>query len=302
MSRPGPEIRLSTKEKEILLRWMRSPKSEQRMVQRATVILLASEGLSGKEIASKMRTREARISKWLGRFAKERIAGLTDQERSGKKRRKYSAQSEERILKALDEPVPEGYSRWNGRLLAEHLGDVSKDQIWRVMRKHDIQLERRKSWCVSTDPEFSRKAADVVGLYVSPPQQNAVVLCVDEKPHIQALERAQGWIRLPNGRALTGFSHEYERHGTTTLFAALEVATGLVHSGHYRRRRRREFLDFMNELVANYPGKELQVVLDNLNTHKPKDDRWLKAHPNVHFHFTPPIVAGSTRLSVGLAS
>src|SRR6516162_6078777 len=99
MSRPGPEIRLSTKEKEILLRWMRSPKSEQRMVQRATVILLASEGLSGKEIASKMRIREARISKWLGRFAKERIAGLTDQERSGKKRRKYSAQSEERILK-----------------------------------------------------------------------------------------------------------------------------------------------------------------------------------------------------------
>ena len=287
MSRPGPEIRLSTKEKEILLRWMRSPKSEQRMVQRATVILLASEGLSGKEIASKMRTREARISKWLGRFAKERIAGLTDQERSGKKRRKYSAQSEERILKALDEPVPEGYSRWNGRLLAEHLGDASKDQIWRVMRKHDIQLERRKSWCVSTDPEFSRKAADVVGLYVNPPQQNAVVLCVDEKPHIQALERAQGWIRLPNGRALTGFSHEYERHGTTTLFAALEVATGLVHSGHYRRRRRREFLDFMNELVANYPGKELHVVLDNLNTHKPKDDRWLKAHPNVHFHFTP---------------
>jgi hypothetical protein len=126
----------------------------------------------------------------------------------------------------LDEPVPEGYSRWNGRLLAEHLGDVSKDQVWRVIRKHDIQLERRKSWCVSTDPEFSRKAADVVGLYLNPPQQNAVVLCVDEKPHIQALERAQGWIRLPNGRALTGFSHEYERHGTTTLFAALEIATG----------------------------------------------------------------------------
>jgi transposase len=171
--------------------------------------------------------------------------------------------------------------------LAEHLGDVSKEQVWRVMRKHDIQLERRKSWCVSTDPEFSRKAADVVGLYLNPPQENAVVLCVDEKPHIQALERAQGWIRLPNGRALTGFSHEYKRHGTTTLFAALEVATGLVHSGHYRRRRRREFLDFMNEPVAKYPGREIHVVLDNLNTHKPKDDRWLKAHPQVHFHFTP---------------
>jgi len=92
---------------------------------------------------------------------------------------------------------------------------------------------------------------------------------------------------LPNGRALTGFSHEYERHGTTTLFAALEVATGLVHSGHYRRRRRREFLDFMSEIVAAYPGRELHVVLDNLNTHKPKDDRWLRKHPQVHLHFTP---------------
>jgi transposase len=287
MARPAPEIRLSTKERETLLSWTRSSKSEQRLVQRAKVVLLADSGLSGKEIALRMATREARISKWLRRFAQDRLAGLVDEERSGAKRRKYTDQSEERILKALDEPVPGGYSRWNGRLLAQHLGDVSKDQVWRVMRKHHIQLERRKSWCVSTDPEFSRKAADIVGLYLNPPQANAVVVCVDEKPHIQALERAQGWIRLPNGRALTGFSHEYKRHGTTTLFAALEVATGLVHSGHYRRRRRREFLDFMNELVAKYPAKELHVVLDNLNTHKPKDDRWLKAHPSVHFHFTP---------------
>src|SRR3984893_12542251 len=109
----------------------------------------------------------------------------------------------------------------------KHLGDVSKDQVWRMMRQHDLHLERRQSWCVSTDPEFSRKAADVVSLYLNPPQ-NALVLCVDEKPCIQALERAQGWIRLPNGRALTGFTHEYKRHGTTTLFAALEVATGLA--------------------------------------------------------------------------
>jgi transposase len=250
------------------------------------MILLASDGLSGKEIALKMGTREARVSKWLRRFALDGIAGLNDSARSAEKRRKYTAVTEKRILQALDEPAPAGYSRWNGRLLAEHLGDVSKDQVWRVMRKHDLHLERRQSWCVSTDPEFSRKAADVVGLYLNPPQ-NALVLCVDEKPCIQALERAQGWIRLPNGRALTGFAHEYKRHGTTTLFAALEVATGLVHSGHYRRRRRREFLDFMNDLVAKFPGEELHVVLDNLNTHKPKEDRWLKTHPQVHFHFIP---------------
>ena len=143
-----------------------------------------------------------------------------------------------------------------------------------------------RSWCVSTDPEFAQKAADIVGLYLDPPR-NAVVLCVDEKPHIQALERAQGWLRLPNGRALTGFSHHYKRHGTTTLFAALDVATGQVQTGHFGRRRRREFLDFMNAVVRAYPGQELHVVLDNLNTHKPKDDRWLRDHPNVHFHFTP---------------
>ncbi len=141
MSRPAPEIRLSTEEKEILLRWMRGCKTEQRMVERARVILLASSGLSGKEIALKMKTRAARISKWLRRFAQERMA----------------------VLKALDEPAPPGYSRWNGRLLAKHLGNVSKDQVWRVMRKHDLHLERRQSWCVSTDPEFSRKAADVIG-------------------------------------------------------------------------------------------------------------------------------------------
>lgn len=112
-------------------------------------------------------------------------------------------------------------------------------------------------------------------------------ISVDEKPAIQALERAQGWLRLPNGQALRGFSHEYKRHGTTTLFAALEVATGMVQVGHYPRRRRREFLDFMNQLVANHPDQELHVILDNLNTHKPKHDHWLARHPKVHFHYTP---------------
>ena len=141
--------------------------------------------------------------------------------------------------------------------------------------------------CVSTDPEFAAKAADIVGLYLDPPE-NAVVVCVDEKPSIQALERAQGYVRLPRGAALSGFSHRYQRHGTTTLFAALEVATGHIQAGHAKRRRRREFLDFMNDVVAAYPaGQALHVILDNLNTHKPKRDRWLARHPNVHFHFTP---------------
>ena len=147
-------------------------------------------------------------------------------------------------------------------------------------------VTRRRSWCISTDPAFAQKAAEIVGLYLQPPE-NAVVISVDEKPHIQALERAQGWLKLPNGRAVTGFSHAYKRHGTTTLFAALDVATGLVKTGHYQRRRRVEFLDFMNRLVAEQAGREIHVILDNLNTHKPKHDRWLARHKNVHFHFTP---------------
>jgi transposase len=199
----------------------------------------------------------------------------------------YDRVTEQRILAQIDQPPPEGHVTWTGDLVAAALGDVSADQVWRVLRAHGIHLQRRHSWCISTDPEFTAKAADVVGLYRAPPE-NAVVICVDEKTGIQALERAQGYLRLPNGRAITGFSHEYKRHGTTTLFAALEVATGLVQAGHYKRRRRREFLDFMNEVVAQHaPDIELHVVLDNLNTHKPKHDRWLRQHPNVHFHFTP---------------
>ena len=144
---------------------------------------------------------------------------------------------------------------------------------------------RSKSWCESNDPDFAAKAADVVGLYMAPPK-NAIVICVDEKPSIQALERAQGYLKLPNGRALTGHSHDYKRHGTTTLFAAFEVATGKVRAAHKKRRRRKEFLDFMDEVVADYPKARLKVILDNLNTHK-KNDEWLKRHPLVTFHFTP---------------
>jgi len=258
---------------------------EHRLVERAEVILLAAEGLSAREIARRLKTRLARVSKWRQRFGKHRRVGLQDAPRSGKPKI-YDNQAEKRMLALLDSSPPEGYSQWNGRLLSEALKDVSDDQVWRLLRKHKIQLQRRRSWCISTDPEFGAKAADVIGLYLSPPE-NAVVLCVDEKPHIQVLERAQGWLRLPNGKALNGFSHCYKRHGTSTLFAALEVSTGQVQVGHYPRRRRRQFLDFMNDVVVQHPDTEIHVILDNLNTHKPKHDRWLARHPNVHLHFIP---------------
>jgi transposase len=285
MRRPAAVICLSEEEAQTLREWSRRGKSEHRLVERARIILLANEGRTNEQIAQALKTRTARVSKWRQRFGARRLVGLSDGARSGKPA-KYDQDTENRVLGLLDERPPKGYAQWNGRLVAEALPEVSKDQVWRILRKHNICLERRRSWCISTDPEFAPKAADIVGLYLKPPE-NALVLAVDEKPSIQALERAQGYLRLPNGKAVNGFSHCYTRHGTTTLFAALEITTGQVKTAHYARRRRREFLDFMNEIVAEHHDREMHVVLDNLNTHKPKQDRWLKRHPNVHFHFTP---------------
>jgi len=204
---------------------------------RARIVLAAAEGRTNSAIAAQLGVSPVTVGKWRTRFGRERLAGLQDAPRSGKPPT-YGVETERRILAKLDEDPPEGYATWNGPLVAQALGDVSVHQVWRVLRRHRISLQRRRSWCVSTDPEFAAKAADIIGMYLDPPE-NAVVLCVDEKPGIQALERAQGYLRLPNGRALTGFSHEYTRNGTTTLFAALEKATGLVRAGHYRRRRHR---------------------------------------------------------------
>lgn len=278
-------IELSDAERAELERRVRAKKSEQRQVLRAKIVLAAARGEGNAEIAGSLGTRAATVGQWRTRFAERGLAGLADGLRSGAPKR-YGASTEERILALLDRAPPQGYGSWSGSLMARALGDVSARQVWRVLARHRISVSRRRSWCVSTDSEFAAKAADIVGIYLAPPD-NAVVLCVDEKPAIQALERAQGYLRLPNGRALMGFNHEYKRHGTTTLFAALEVMSGQVKTAHAKRRRRGEFLAFMNELVADYAGKEIHVVLDNLNTHKPKRDRWLAAHPAVHFHYTP---------------
>lgn len=285
MSRIATLITLTDEERKELESWVRKGTMEQRLVQRARIVLESAAGKMNKEIARMLGMRADTISQWRNRFSHNRVDGLQDTPRPGKAV-KYSRETEKHILAKLDTPPPEGYATWTGRLLAQSLGDVSVHHVWRVLKQHGIHLQRRHSWCVSTDPEFTQKAADIVGLYLNPPE-NAVVISVDEKPAIQALERSQGWLRLPDGQALRGFSHEYKRHGTTTLFAALEVATGMVRVGHYLRRRRREFLDFMNQVVAQYPERELHVILDNLKTHKPKHDRWLARHPLIHFHYTP---------------
>ena len=299
MPRPAAAITLSSEEEQTLRHWVQAHKTERRMVERARIVLLAADGAATSAIAQQLNTAPSRVSKWCLRFAEQRLAGLLDRPRAGKPAR-YDEATRKRILTMLDQPPPEGHATWTGTLLAAALGDVSNHQVWRVLKRQGISLRRRRSWCISTDPEFARKAAAVVGLYLDPPE-NAVVLAVDEKPSIQALERAQGWLRLPNGKALTGFSHGYKRHGTTTLFAALQVATGWITADHYQRRRRREFLDFMNQLTDRYDGYEIHVILDNLNTHKPRHDRWLQRHKNVHFPTRRLIALGSIRSRYGSA-
>jgi transposase len=255
------------------------------MRERARIVLLAAGGMGSRAIGREVGCTPGTASKWRVRYARDRMDGLSETGDRGAVP-KYGPEHGRRILALLDQPPPAGYSNWTAPLLARELVDIHEQYIWRFLRAQKIDLSGRKSWCQTTDPDFVAKAADIVGLYMSPPD-NAVVLSVDEKPSIQALERAQGYLKLPNGRAMIGQSHDYKRNGTTTLFAALEVATGQVTGRHYKRRRRLEFLDFMNRMVKLYQGNEIHVILDNLSTHKPKRDRWLARHPNVHFHYTP---------------
>jgi len=285
MSRVAKAIVLDDAQRSELRRLAGSPRSEQRLAERARIVLRASEGQQRQRIAADLGVRAGTVRKWCARFAEAGIAGLRDAPRSGRPDI-YDKETDERILARLDEPAPAGYSMWNGDLLARSLG-ISHDYVWRFLRRRSISLQRRRSWCVSTDPEFARKAADVVGLYLSPPD-NAVVLCVDEKPSIQALERSQGWLRMPDGRALTGFSHEYGRRGTSTLIAALEVATGQVRAGHFKTKARKDFTAFLDSVLCTIPaGTEVHVICDNFSSHKNLPAAWLEKHPDLTFHFTP---------------
>ena len=208
------EVRLRPKIRKVLEARCRAPSTPQGDLKRAQIVLLAAEGRSTRSIAKEVGVQPRIVSKWRHRFADHGLAGLNDRPRASKKPI-YSQATNRRILAHLDKPPPPGYARWTGRLLAMALQDVDVQYVWRFLREHNIDLAARKSWCESNDPEFAAKAADVVGLYIDPPAK-AIVLCVDEKPSIQALERAQGYLKLPNGRALTGQSHDYKRHGTTT--------------------------------------------------------------------------------------
>ena len=257
---------------------------EIRLVERARMVLRCIGGEAIKEIAAELKVKPNTVITWRDRFIAQGVDGLRDRARSGKPPT-YTQAFRDRVLATLEQDPPVGQATWDGSTLALHLG-ASDDAVWRVLRKEGISLQRQRSWCVSTDPEFAPKAADIVGLYLNPPE-NALVISVDEKPSIQALERRTGYVQTDSGKIVRGYKSTYKRHGTLNLFAALEVATGAIHAETTTQKRGVDFLAFMDQVVADLPeATEIHVILDNYCIHK-KCDAWLAAHPQVSFHYTP---------------
>lgn len=284
MARVAVTLSCTAEVKAELERLSRSRSGEVRLAERARIVLACLAGHRNDEVARNLGIRPNTVGQWRKRFAAQGLAGLKDQPRPGQPV-KYGAELRTRILAQLEQPPPAGMATWDGSTLAEALS-VPASAVWSLLRKEGIQLQRHRSWCVSTDPEFAAKAADVIGLYLSPPQ-NALVLSVDEKPSIQALERRRGYVQTSSGKIVQGMKSTYKRHGTVNLFAALEVATGVIRGKTTQTKKRADFQAFMEDIVTDEPpDRQIHVILDNLNTHKKNDD-WLAAHPNVHFHFTP---------------
>jgi transposase len=274
----------SEKDRLLLEQWAKSRTMESRLVERAKIILQCISGVPVKNIAQELKVRPNTVIVWRRRFEAKGIAGLTDLHRSGKPPT-YNTEFRNKVLTTLEMSPPLGQAVWDGPAVAKYLG-ASVHAVWRLLRKEGICLSRQRSWCVSTDPEFSAKAADIIGLYLNPPEK-ALVISVDEKPGMQALERSTGYVETSSGEIVRGFKSTYKRHGTLNLFAALQVATGAIHTEITTLKRRIEFQEFMDKVMAELPAdKEVHVILDNYCTHK-RNDAWLAAHPNVFFHFTP---------------
>ena len=269
------------------MRLTRSSSVRAGLAQRARIVLLAAEGVANMQIAERVGVARPTVNAWRSRYARRGLAGLDDEARSGRPRHIDHRQ----IVAATLRPPPKKYgvTHWSSRLLGKHLriGDATVARAW---REFGVQPWRAESFRFSTDPQLEAKVIDVVGLYLNPPE-NAVVLCVDEKSQIQALDRTAPILPLQPGLAERR-SHDYVRHGTSTLFAALEVATGQVTAAMKPRHRHQEFLAFLKQVIRAYPddgtGGELHLVMDNYAAHKhPNVRAWLAANPRVVVHFTP---------------
>jgi transposase len=267
--------------------WSAATQAPAVQVQRARILLLAAEGVANSEIAERLGVCRPTVIAWRNRYSQEGLSGrLADRHRRGRPQTVRRTRCAE-ILAATLTPPPErlGVTHWSSRLLATELG-VSHSTVARVWAEHDIRPWQIQTFKFSTDPQLEAKVRDVVGLYLDPPA-HAIVLCVDEKSQIQALERTQPVQPVAPGR-VERRTHDYFRHGTTTLFAALEVATGRITDACHPRHRHREFLAFLKLVAKAYPRRQLHVVVDNYGTHKHvKVQAWLAKHPRIHLHFTP---------------
>jgi transposase len=285
MSRHAPVLSCSEEDRAELERRSRSRREEIRHVERARIILMALESRPNDEIGLELKINPTRVGLWRNRFARQGLDGLRDLPRSGKPA-VYGADLKDRVLKKLEEPPPAHRGRWDGALVAQAL-KVSRHKVWRILREQGVCLARQRSWCVSTDPQFAQKAADIIGLYLNTPV-HALVLSVDEKPSIQALTRPCGYVKSSDGKVVHGLKSTYKRNGTLNLFAALDVASSHVHAKTTETKKREDFRQFMDEVLADVPvEQEVHVILDNYSTHKKNQD-WLDRYQGrVHFHFTP---------------
>jgi len=287
MPRPKAELILSDDERQTLKTWAGRPKSTQRLATRARIVLNCAEGLDNKAVAAKLGVCSATVGTWRRRFVERRLEGLADEVRPGAPRKYDDADIERAVTRTL-ESKPKAATHWSTRSLAAELG-LSQSTVGRIWRAFGLKPHRAETFKLSGDPFFIEKVRDVVGLYMNPPE-NAIVLCVDEKSQVQALDRTQPLLPMEPGQAERG-THDYVRHGTTSLFAALNVATGEVLGKCFKRHRHQEFLKFLEEIDANVPkrpGVEIHIVMDNYGTHKTAAvKRWFLRHPEYHIHFTP---------------
>jgi transposase len=285
MPRIAPEIKLSDADRAHLEKLSRSHSAERRMVERAMILLACAEGKQNQRVASELGVSTVRVGKWRSRFALHGLPGLNDGQRPGKPA-VHGTAFRDRLLAQLEKTPPDGLARWDCPALAEALG-ASKAAVWRALRKEGIHLHRARSWCISTDPEFAEKAADIVGLYLNPPL-NALVLSVDEKPSIQALERRGGYVQTRDKTWVKAYKSTYKRHGTLNLFAALNVATGEVKGQTTQTKTRDDFRRFMASVIEDEPPhREIHVILDNYCTHKRNGDWLATCGRPVYFHYTP---------------
>lgn len=279
-------ITLSDEERTTLTAWARSRTVAARLVTRARIVLLAADGRQNQQIAEALGIDRGTAVCWRARFASQRLPGI-EQERSGRGRRPTKRKHWARtIVEVTLHTLPPNATQWSQRTLATHLG-VSTALVTRVWKEHNLKPHRVKTFKLSRDPQFIEKLVDVVGLYLNPPE-HALVLCCDEKSQIQALDRTQPGLPLKKGRCGT-MTHDYVRHGTTTLFSALELLEGRVIGLCQKRHRHQEWLKFLQRIDAETPAPlDLHLILDNYATHKhPKVQAWLTRHPRFHLHFIP---------------